>query len=110
LATATTLARRKCLGSLDRLLAIPVAGGSGRDSCGTKTISKIATALAVLSDHPDWTNQQIAQTAGCNVKYLSQSQKFKAARQAVRGLGRESCHKSGRRRGSNMDEYEDDEG
>jgi hypothetical protein len=51
-------------------------------------LTKIAKALAVLCDHPEWTNEQIAAEVQCNVKYLSQSAQFRAARHAIRELGR----------------------
>lgn len=45
-------------------------------------LSKEAIALATLVDHPEWTNQQVANAVGCHVKTLSSKQwrKFKAAR------------------------------
>jgi hypothetical protein len=90
----------------------PPAGADGEPngqpaSCQTvpaKT-SKIALALAVLTDHPDWTNEKIAGAAGCNVKYLSQAPKFKTARAAIRGLGHERQTRDRRSRGADMDRY-----
>jgi hypothetical protein len=71
--------------------------------------SKLALALAVLHDHPDWTNKRIAAAAECNPKYLSQSSKFKAARAAIKGIGREQFHRERRNRGSDMTAYPDDD-
>lgn len=76
---------------------------------GTKTskrVSKLAQALALLTYHPDWTNEQIAKGAGCNVKYLSQAKKFQAARKALKGTGQESQRRAGKHRGNDMDTYE----
>jgi hypothetical protein len=53
-----------------------------------KRPSKIALAIAVLSEHPDWTNAEIATRVHCNVKSLSNSKKFKAARNAIKAAGR----------------------
>jgi hypothetical protein len=45
---------------------------------------KIAEALGVLAQHPDWTNKAIAIQVGCNANYLSQNERFKNARTALR--------------------------
>src|SRR5438094_435357 len=45
-------------------------------------ISKIACALAVLYEHPDWTNMKIAAVVGCAAETLSRSLEFKCARMA----------------------------
>jgi hypothetical protein len=71
--------------------------------------SKIAIAIGVLAQHPDWTLEQIAEVAGCHIKYLSQSNKFKAARKAVKGIGQEAMKKARRYRGTDMDSYGEDE-
>jgi len=39
------------------------------------------------------------------VKYLSQASKFKAARTAIQGLGREQQTRDRRSRGADMDRY-----
>jgi len=70
--------------------------------------SKIAAAIGVLSQHPEWTNKEIASAVGCNPKYLSQQPSFKAARKAIRGIGLESYARSRRYRGRDMDAYTDD--
>jgi hypothetical protein len=71
----------------------------------TKKPSKLALALAVLHDHPDWTNKQIAEHAGCNDKYLSQNETFKAARKAIQGIGQEALPRDKQYRGSGMEAY-----
>jgi hypothetical protein len=48
------------------------------------SLSKEARALATLKDHPDWTNAQIAEVAGCHVKTLSKWSLFKDARAAMK--------------------------
>jgi hypothetical protein len=91
-------------------------GAAGRDQGGLGggvasrqmppgKISKLALALATLSDHPDWTNKQISLSVGCSLKYLSQAPKFKAARTAIRGLGQERQTRDRRSRGADMDRY-----
>jgi hypothetical protein len=57
--------------------------GNGGDG-----MTKEAKAVAVLIDHPDWSNQKIAEAAGCHVKSLSRMSKFRSAR---------SMQKSGKR-------------
>lgn len=53
-----------------------------------KGLTKKAMALALLADHPDWTNERIAKAVGCHPKYLSQLPQFKAAKRAIRASGR----------------------
>jgi hypothetical protein len=43
-------------------------------------LSKEALALAALTDHPGWTDEQIATAAGCNAKSLYRMKKFKNAK------------------------------
>jgi hypothetical protein len=52
-------------------------------------LGKEAIAVATLVDHPEWTNQQVADEVGCHVKTLSGKEwkKFRAAR-AVLADGR----------------------
>ena len=61
--------------------------------------SKISLAIAVLTEHPDWKNEQIAAVAGCHVITLSKSRRFRQARQVIKESG-----KHGRR----SEEEEDD--
>jgi hypothetical protein len=46
----------------------------------TQVMSAFARAIAVLIDHPDWTNKQIADAAGVHEKTLSRNKKFKEAK------------------------------
>ena len=67
---------------------------------------KIAKAIGLLALHPEWTNAQIAAEAGVHEKSLSRNEKFKAARQAIKAVGKLSHRRSNRTRGTSMDEYE----
>ncbi|MFC1762944.1 hypothetical protein ACFL6U_12805 [Planctomycetota bacterium] len=46
-----------------------------------------ARALAVLTDHPDWTNKEIAKKAGVHEKTLSRYQNFCSARKMMKESG-----------------------
>ena len=46
--------------------------------------SKEALALAVLADHPDWTDKKIAEAAGCNRTSLYDFPKYQTAREILR--------------------------
>lgn len=46
-------------------------------------ISKEAMALAALADHPDWSDEQIADLAGCNRSSLYRMPRFQMARQML---------------------------
>ncbi len=75
----------------------------------TKTnVSKIATAIGVLVDHPDWTNKAIAEAAGCSPEYLSRSTIYLAARDAIRASGASGTRRAAQHRGTDMDAYEDE--
>ena len=67
---------------------------------------KIALALSILIQHPEWSNRQIAEAAACNKNYLSQSARFKATRKAIKTSGQESQRRTKKSRGSDMDEYQ----
>jgi hypothetical protein len=47
-------------------------------------LSKEAKALAALADHPRWTDEQIAQAAGCNRQSLYRMKKFVAAKRLLK--------------------------
>lgn len=59
-----------------------------------------ARALAMLTDHPDWTDKRIAQALQCNRGSLYRLEKFKAARELLKRDGRASatrgCKNDGR--------------
>lgn len=65
------------------------ATSSGVTGKGVKNLqaSKIALAIAVLSQHPDWTVKKVAEEVGCHAKYLSGSAQFKTARKAIQAAG-----------------------
>lgn len=46
-------------------------------------LSKEAMALAALADHPDWSDEQIAELAGCSRSSLYRMPRFVMARQAL---------------------------
>jgi len=48
------------------------------------TMSKEACVLAVLQDHPGWTNMQIAKVAGVHKKSLSRWDNFRKAREILK--------------------------
>jgi hypothetical protein len=48
-------------------------------------LSKEAKALAALTDHPDWTDEQIAEAAGCKRQSLYRMKKFTAAKRLLKG-------------------------
>jgi hypothetical protein len=49
-----------------------------------KTLSKEAMALAALADHPDWTDEQVAQAAGCQRGSLYRMPKYVAAKRVLK--------------------------
>lgn len=108
LADRTILSRRRCLGSLDRLANGGTQKRDKPEGAGTKA-SKLATALALLSEHPDWTTKGVALAVGCHPKYLSGSRRYKAARKAIKGIGQEDAIRGAKWRGTNMDQYGDEE-
>ena len=70
-------------------LVIFPASGPQRPRQGR--ISKEAMALAVLADHPDWSDEQIAELAGCSRSSLYRFPRFAMARQALY-RGKEKYH------------------
>jgi hypothetical protein len=56
-------------------------GGTGND---LERPSKEALALAVLADHPGWSDTEIAKKAGCNRTTLYAFKKFMAAKEILR--------------------------
>jgi len=50
---------------------------------GREAMSKKAKALAVLADHPDWTDAQVAHAAGCHVKSLYRWKDYGRARELL---------------------------
>ena len=62
----------------------PPAQSQGDDS----QMSGEARALAVLTDHPDWTDKRIAEEAGVHPKTLYRYERYKTARQMLKDSGR----------------------
>ena len=67
----------------------------------------ISKAIAALFDHPEWSNEQIAELVGCNTTYLSQNTRFRELRKSIKGIGQESRLRSKRHLGNDMDAYRD---
>jgi hypothetical protein len=76
------------------LLKAVVDGDEAPKSSGLK-LNTEAKAVAVLTDHPDWTNKDIAEHIGCHPKTLSRLPLFKAARGFLK-----EAHKKNVARGS----------
>jgi tryptophanyl-tRNA synthetase len=56
----------------------------GMSAVQKEKMSKSARALAVLKDHPDWTNKKIAEAAGIHPKSLSRNKDFCKAREILK--------------------------
>jgi hypothetical protein len=88
------------------------------EQIGARSPDKITVAIGILSKHPEWTDRQIADAAGCTAPNLSQSTRWRTAREAVKGIGEEERKSGGKQRGrdkankhrgTDMDQYADDE-
>jgi hypothetical protein len=60
--------------------ATPAVTEPRKKPAKTTKLSKESLALACLLQHPEWSNQEIADTIGCHVKTLSRMKRFVAAR------------------------------
>jgi hypothetical protein len=117
-AEAVALILRRIAAALDREVAAPatVAVSSpprdpsdlSADGKGTAPTDKLSLALATLCKHPDWSAARIAKEVGCSGPYLSKQPKWRAAVQAIKGVGQENLRKADRHRGHDMDEYQAD--
>lgn len=93
---------------------LPTAGTTATTDVDTITAttarpaSKIAIALGVLAENPQWTDKRIADAAGCSPEYLSRHPLYRAARDALRDTGKIEMRRASRHRGANLDEYEDE--
>jgi hypothetical protein len=74
-----------------------------------KPPDKITAAIALLRQHPEWTDKAIAAEVGCSPANLSKSHLWRAARQGIKGQGQETHHRAKRHRGTEMDEYADNQ-
>jgi len=84
--------------------------GPGKEETGggAAELSKVARALAALTDHPDWTDEQIAKAAGCNVKSLYRMKKFKDAK-ALLKEGKGDMPKGSKSKEGDVEAWERDE-
>lgn len=71
----------------------------------TEAVNRVDIALALLLKHPEWSDKHIATKAGCSPANLSQSKRYRDAREATRQAGKDGKPTSPRHRGRDMDEY-----
>ena len=77
------------------------AGSPLQDPYGPKSkLSAEAMALAILTEHPDWTNAQIAAQVPCHPKSMYRFKKFVAARELLEKTRHERVRGSKGRDGS----------
>jgi len=77
--------------------ALPVNAGQ---------MSGEARAVAVLADHPDWTDKRIAEEAGVHVKTLHRYARFRTARRMVRDSGRADLPRGFKTEDGDIEAYE----
>lgn len=65
-----------------------------------------ARALAILTDHPDWTDKRIAEEAGVHVKTLHRYARFRTARRMVRDSGRADLPRGFKTEDGDIEAYE----
>ena len=72
-----------------QVMGIPTTSALAVNSGEAKkpALSKQAKALAALVDHPDWSDEEIADAAGCHPKSLYRMQKFVDARALQKAMG-----------------------
>jgi hypothetical protein len=75
---------------------------------GKPAMSKKAKALAALADHPDWTDEQIAQAAGCHVKSLYRWEDFVRARELLREARADAMKGSKDAKTGHVDAWDDE--
>jgi hypothetical protein len=71
---------------------------------GATDLPKFSRAMAQLVAHPDWTNSQIADAAGCHVKSLSRMPLFRAARESLKEQGKAAMFRGSKRRKQNSEQ------
>lgn len=86
---------------------------AGAEPAGTdetqdeKQSPKLETkAIAVLMEHPDWTNKKIAKVIGCHEKSLSRFERFRASRALLKKQGKDSIYRGYKDKEGNIDAYE----
>jgi hypothetical protein len=50
-------------------------------------VSKIALAIAIKSEHPEWTDIEVAEGADCHPKSLCRSPRYRMVKEAIRNVG-----------------------
>jgi hypothetical protein len=71
-------------------------------------VSKITLAIAIRSQHPEWSDIGVAGQAGCNPKTLSRSKKYRAVREAVREAARRNLPKGRKGQDGEMEAWDDE--
>jgi hypothetical protein len=74
----------------------------------SRSPSRIDAAIGLLTAHPDWSDPEIAEQVGCTVQNLSQSPRYRIARDGVRALNREQLRRAPKVMGRDMDMYPDE--
>jgi hypothetical protein len=69
-----------------------------------KEPTKIALAIAYMSEHPELQDNEIASAVGCSPEHLSRNERYKAAREAIRESGRRDLRTPRQRNGNDTDE------
>ena len=88
----------KVLSSEFQIETIEPPGVSGTGRKGKAAVSDDSKlpaevrALAVLAQHPDWTNKQIAEKAKIHPKSLYRFERFMAARHVTKEVGKQKFH------------------
>jgi hypothetical protein len=71
-------------------------------------MSKQARALAVKTEHPDWTDAQVAEAAGCHVKSLYRWKLFTTAKGVLKA-GRATLPTGRKPKEEPMEAWEDED-
>lgn len=75
--------RVMALANIDAVDPVPLNPATARPS--TNSLSGEAKALALLVEHPDWTDKQIADAVPCSRTSLYRWDRYRAARKATGG-------------------------
>lgn len=73
----------KLAAALDRLAIAVERLADNRSPERAPKMPKVSVALAILTQHPEWSDQQIAKAAGCSRTTLYRSPQFRGARAAL---------------------------
>jgi hypothetical protein len=85
-------------------------GGPPAADAGLARLSLESRALAMLVEHPDWSNTRIATALGCSRTSLHRLEKFKAARALVKAQGNAAMPKGEKQANKAMDAWDTDSG